>query len=640
MRKCVLAWIVASAVSINSFSFIHSVQAASVDTVLDSGKLEKKIEPRTTINIPSSDRSSILFEKEELFVGEPIKVTLELRDDNDFPVIGVVPTITVGSDILPLTEEDIQEIGEGKYEFLFTPTQAGANVMGVSVYNSPIKNKFFSVKDIDGVITVSKAGSNINTAMLDDEIEITLELTKKEGTQPPNIKVIVPGVEGHVVLKQGTDGIYRGTAKLGKIEAGYIIVDNVNYPNIKQIPFSVTEKTGGTGNGEIGTGEAGTGEAGTGGGTNTDGEKPEEVIPTKPVGTIIVMKDGQQISDILAKDEMEIVVELKSTEPLPEELKVTVPGVEGDVILKRDSADGLYKGKVIPTKPMIGHITINDSRYEHQPVQITVYVGEISTENSNFAFEADSLTVGENISGKLKLQDKNGNGIANKQPRITFDGSEVESKEEEEEVGAYTFSITPQSEGDKVLVAEVDGKEVVKYTIQVIPPSFPNRGNHSIPLIESIDNPLEDGKENTVETEKGEKADQKTEKIDEIEEKQGTSITSHKTQKGQNKEKEHNKKVVSIAQGTTGAQAKEKENNVYLIGKKGIEDKSNEQQESCDTGIVFGNYFVSPTSSITSSNAISSSIPKTDDYIAPKTFLILLSSMMVMIFQVRRKMQR
>lgn len=525
-------------------------------------------------------------------------------------------------------------------EVLFTPTKAGRTTLGISIGNMAIRNKSFTVKDIDGVITVSKAGSNINTAMLDDEIEITLELTKKEGTQPPNIKVIVPGVEGHVVLKQGTDGIYRGTAKLGKIEAGYIIVDNVNYPNIKQIPFSVTEKTGGTGNGEIGTGEAGTGEAGTGGGTNTDGEKPEEVIPTKPVGTIIVMKDGQPISDILAKDEMEIVVELKSTEPLPEELAITVPGVEGDVILKRDSTDGLYKEKVIPTKPMSGHITINDSRYEHQPVQITVYVGEISTENSNFAFEADSLTVGESISGKLRLQDKNGNGISNKQPRITFDGDEVENKELEEEVGTYAFNITPQSEGDKVLVAEVDGKEVVKYTIQVIPPSFPNRGNHSIPLIESIDNPLEDGKENTVETEKGEKADQKTEKIDEIEEKQGTSITSHKTQKGQNKEKEHNKKVVSIAQGTTGAQAKEKENNVYLIGKKGIEDKSNEQQESCDTGIVFGNYFVSPTSSITSTNAISSSIPKTDDYIAPKTFLILLSSMMVMIFQVRRKIQR
>lgn len=634
MRKCVLAWIVASAVSINSFSFIHSVQAANKDTTVESVELEsileeKKIDSQLTRNIPASDKSSITFEKEEIFVGEPIKVTLELRDDNDLPVMGIIPTITVGSDILPLLDEDIKELGEGKYEFLFTPTQAGVDVMGVNVYNIPIKNKFFSVKDIDGVITVSKAGSNINTAMLGDEIEITLELTKKEGANPQNIKVIVPGVEGHVVLKCGTDGIYRETVKLGKIEAGYIIVNDVNYPNIKQVPFSVTEQTGGTGNGEIGTGEAG-----TGGGTNTDGEKPEEVIPTKPVGTIIVRKDGQPVSDILAKDEIEIVVELKSTEPLPEELKVTVPGVEGDVILKRDSADGLYKGNAIPTKPIIGHITINDSRYEHQPVQITVYVGEISTENSNFAFEADSLTVGENISGKLRLQDKNGNGVANKQPRITFDGSEVESKEVEEEVGTYAFSITPQSEGEKELRAEVDGKEVLKYTIQVIPPSFPNRGNHSIPLIESIDNPLEDGKENAVETEKGEKADQKTEKIDEIEEKQGTSITSHKTQKGQNKEKEHNKKVVSIAKETTGAQFKEKENNVYLIGKEENNDKDNGEQESCDTGIVFGNYFVSPTSSITST------IPKTDDYTSPKTFLILLSSMMVMVFQVRRKKQR
>lgn len=423
-------------------------------TIIDAGYSNITPKPITiTAGKPNSDKSIITVSPNSVLVGEPVKGTIELKDDDGNPVTGVTPEITVNGQIVPMPDGGVKELGDGKYEFTYIPDTPENKKIGVSVDHVPVNNTTLIVKDVDGTITVTKDGQPVGEVTVKDKIDITVELKDQEGVPPTEIKVTVPGVDGEVTLTKQPDGTYKGSVTLTKPETGNIIVNDNRYPNIKPVPVKVIERA-------------------------EDAD-----------GNITITKDGQPVTNVVVKDKIDITVELKDPEEVPPtEIKVTVPGVDGEVTLTKQP-DGTYKGSATPTKPAIGNIVVNDKKYPNiKPVPVNIAIGEPDSNNSTLVVNPNPIKVGESATGTLNLKDKNGNPITGKKPVIAVDGTPIDGEVVEKQEGEYSFTYTPNNEGSKTITASVDGKETIKYTIQVIPPSFPNRGNGSLPFIDSVDN--------------------------------------------------------------------------------------------------------------------------------------------------------
>lgn len=513
-------------------------------------EVEKITNPPLTVvaGKPSSQTSTIKVSPSAIAITGSSIGTVELKDAYGNPIKDANPIVKVDGKDLPV-DSVITNKGNGIYEFPYTPDSVGNKLFELMDDNNQVVgNDTLTVESGAGTISITKGGQPVDKTPVHEEITITVTV-EDNGTNPPNeIKVTVPGVDGEVTLTRQPDGTYTGTATPTKPATGEVTIVDEGYKNITPKPITVTAGKPDSANSTItvspnpvlvGDKVTGTVELKDKDGNPVTGVTPEitvdgKVIPIPdggikelgdgkyeftftpdtvgnktvgvsvdkdPVvdtplkvkdvdGVITVTKDGKPIESgkVIPQDKIDITVELKDPEgETPSEIKVTVPGVEGEVTLTKQP-DGTYKGSATPTKPATGNITVVDSKYPNiKPVPITVEVGEVDNNNSSLVVNPNPPVVGETVNGNLSLKDKNGNPITGKNPEISVDGTPVTNVTEKND-GEYTFTYVPNKEGTSTITVVVDGKEGPKYTLQVVNPSVPNRVTSTIPLIDSTTN--------------------------------------------------------------------------------------------------------------------------------------------------------
>lgn len=484
--------------------------------------------------------------------------TVELKDGYGNPIKDANPIVKVDGQDLPVSSP-ITNNGDGTYTFPYTPDSVGIKKFDlIDETDQSLSIDMLVVESKAGTISITKSGNPIDKIDVHNKFTITVKVEDEGANPPAEIKVLVPGVEGEVVLKRGSDGAYVGVAEVTNPANGEITIVGEEYKNIIPKPIQIVAGDPESANSKI-TLKPGTVLIGNpitvvvelrdrfdnpvigvtpnitatvngvgmpmpNGGIKELGDGKYEFTynPNKPGyhtigvavgklpvinktlivkdvdGEIIVTKNEQPSTDFLVQDKIDITFVLKDTEGVkPNEIRVLVPGVEGEVVLTKQP-DGTYKGSVIPMKTATGMIELKDSGYPNvKPVPVTISIGEIDKDQSGITMTPNLVQVGEVVNGKLVLKDKNGNPIADKHPVIVVDGEEIESETLESPQGQYSFTYTPKTEGEKLLLVIVDGKEALDYKIQVIRPSFPNRGDHTMPFIDSIiDSEQEEKEEN------------------------------------------------------------------------------------------------------------------------------------------------
>lgn len=140
-------------------------------------------------------------------------------------------------------------------------------------------------------------------------------------------------------------------------------------------------------------------------------------------GTISITKAGNPIDkiEVHSKFTITVTVQDEGNNP-PNELKVNVPGVEGEVILQRQP-NGSYVGTAEPTKPATGEVTIIDAGYSNiTPRPITITAGKPNSDKSTITVSPNPILVGEPVKGTIELKDDDGNPVTGITPEITVNG--------------------------------------------------------------------------------------------------------------------------------------------------------------------------------------------------------------------------
>lgn len=164
---------------------------------------------------------------------------LELKDNFGNPINGKIPTFQINDQLFT---GEVRELGDGKYEFTYWPDYPGVKYIDAIVDGEKVADAKLVVESLNGTITITKDGKEVDKAEVGDTIEIKVTI-ENQGETPPNIiYVVVPSVDEKVALERQEDGSYKGSVVTKKPALGEVSIVEEEYQNITPKPLMIIGK--------------------------------------------------------------------------------------------------------------------------------------------------------------------------------------------------------------------------------------------------------------------------------------------------------------------------------------------------------------------------------------------------------------